>query len=160
MGHEKLISGYRKVVHTIYSPKHYYARVRKIPERELSLLRKKHFHFSTSHLEAGFKSIFHPRDNRKGKNLLLEAFFFWSLFRPAAAFSACDALTIYGFRPKDFQTPHARSSIEGNFILNNLQTPEHGSATKKLVHINGKHSDKQDQLACHAGLSGILLNPP
>ena len=73
MNHETLISGYRKVVHTIYSPKYYYARVKKFL-KEYKPMQAKTFHFRFSHLGSGFQIHFPPGDNRKGENLLLEAF--------------------------------------------------------------------------------------
>lgn len=95
MNHETLISGYRKVVHTIYSPKHYYARVRKFL-KEYKPKQAKTFHFRFSHLEAGFKSIF-----RLGiigrERIYYWKLFFWSLFRQPRLFPLAITLTIYGF---------------------------------------------------------------
>ena len=95
MSHEKLISGYRKVVHTIYSPKHYYARVKKFL-KEYKPMQAKTFHFRFSHLEAGFKSIF-----RLGiigrERIYYWKLFFWSLFRRPRLFPLAITLTIYGF---------------------------------------------------------------
>lgn len=95
MNHETLISGYRKVVHTIYSPKHYYARVRKFL-KEYKPKQAKTFHFRFSHLEAGFKSIF-----RLGiigrERIYYWKLFFWSLFRRPRLFPLAITLTIYGF---------------------------------------------------------------
>ena len=73
MNHETLISGYRKVVHTIYSPKYYYARVKKFL-KEYKPMQAKTFHFRFSHLEAGFKSIF--RLGIIGR----ERIYYWKLF--------------------------------------------------------------------------------
>lgn len=95
MNHETLISGYRKVVHTIYSPKHYYARVKKFL-KEYKPMQAKTFHFRFSHLEAGFKSIF-----RLGiigrERIYYWKLFFWSLFRRPRLFPLAITLTIYGF---------------------------------------------------------------
>lgn len=95
MNHETLISGYRKVVHTIYSPKHYYVRVKKFL-KEYKPMQAKTFHFRFSHLEAGFKSIF-----RLGiigrERIYYWKLFFWSLFRRPRLFPLAITLTIYGF---------------------------------------------------------------
>ncbi|MDP3260554.1 MAG: DUF4070 domain-containing protein, partial [Thermodesulfovibrionales bacterium] len=95
MSHETLISGYRKVVHTIYSPKHYYARVKKFL-KEYKPTQAKTFHFRFSHLEAGFKSIF-----RLGiigrERIYYWKLFFWSLFRRPRLFPLAITLAIYGF---------------------------------------------------------------
>lgn len=95
MNHETLISGYRKVVHTIYSPKHYYARVKKFL-KEYKPMQAKTFHFRFSHLEAGFKSIF-----RLGiigrERIYYWKLFFWSLFRRPRLFPLAITLAIYGF---------------------------------------------------------------
>lgn len=95
MNYETLISGYRKVVHTIYSPKHYYARVKKFL-KEYKPMQAKTFLFRFSHLEAGFKSIF-----RLGiigrERVYYWKLFFWSLFRRPRLFPLAITLTIYGF---------------------------------------------------------------
>ena len=95
MSREKLISGYKKVVHTIYSPKHYYARVKKFL-KEYKPKQGKTFHFRLSHLKAGFKSIF-----RLGiigrERFYYWRLFFWSLFRRPRLFPLAITLTIYGF---------------------------------------------------------------
>ncbi|NCO82823.1 MAG: B12-binding domain-containing radical SAM protein [Nitrospirae bacterium CG_4_10_14_3_um_filter_44_29] len=95
MNHEALISGYRKVVHTIYSPKHYYARVKKFL-KEYKPTQAKTFHFKFSRLEAGFKSIF-----RLGiigrERIYYWKLFFWSLFHRPRLFPLAITLAIYGF---------------------------------------------------------------
>jgi radical SAM superfamily enzyme YgiQ (UPF0313 family) len=56
MDYDLLISGYKKVLSTLYSPKHYYARVRTFL-REYSLPQKKLFHFRVNYIGAFIKSI-------------------------------------------------------------------------------------------------------
>ena len=95
MSHETLISGYKKVVHTIYSPKHYYARVKKFL-KEYKPVKVKTFHFRLSHLKAGFKSVF--RLGIIGRERFhYWKLFFWSLFRRPRLFPLAITLTIYGF---------------------------------------------------------------
>lgn len=95
MSHEKLISGYRKVVHTIYSPKHYYARVKKFL-KDYKPMQKKIFRLRLSHLKAGLKSVF--RLGIVGRERFYYwRLFFWSLFHRPRLFPLAITFTIYGF---------------------------------------------------------------
>lgn len=95
MNLETLINGYRKIIDTIYSPKHYYQRVitfLKEYKPMKSGVPKLHF----NDLMAFFKSIF--RLGIIGK----ERFYywklvFWSLFKRPRLFPVAITLSIYGF---------------------------------------------------------------
>ncbi|MBI4689810.1 MAG: B12-binding domain-containing radical SAM protein [Nitrospirae bacterium] len=95
MNHETLINGYRKIVNTIYSPKHYYARVKQFLE-DYKPVQKRLFRPRFSHLNAGLKSIF-----RLGiigrERVYYWRLFFWSLFCRPRLFPLAITLSIYGF---------------------------------------------------------------
>jgi len=95
MSHESLINGYRKILQTIYSPKHYYARVKQFL-KEYKPTQARVFRPRFSHLKAGFKSIF-----RLGiigrERVYYWKLFFWSLFHRPRLFPLAITFTIYGF---------------------------------------------------------------
>jgi radical SAM superfamily enzyme YgiQ (UPF0313 family) len=89
-----LLAGYKDLLHSIYSPRAYYARVR-------SFLKdfnppKKVFHFNGGYLRALFLSML-----RLGvigrERLYYWQLFFWSLFRHPRLFSLAILFSIYGF---------------------------------------------------------------
>ncbi|HEX9136639.1 MAG TPA: DUF4070 domain-containing protein, partial [Nitrospirota bacterium] len=94
MNTEDLVSGYRSVLKTIYSPKHYYARVKKFLKvyRPASLHRAR---LSYSHIRAGFVSIFRlgivGRERFQYWKLLS-----WSLFNRPRLLPQAITLSIYG----------------------------------------------------------------
>jgi radical SAM superfamily enzyme YgiQ (UPF0313 family) len=102
MNYESLINGYRKILKTIYSPKHYYKRVGRFL-KEYKPLQKKVFHFQCSHLGALFKSILLLGVIGK-ERIHYWKLFFWSLFRRPKLFPLAITFTIYGF--------HFRKTIE------------------------------------------------
>ncbi len=85
MNAEILIEGYKNILNTIYSPKHYYARV-KIFLKDFDPKKKKIFHVNFSYIKALVKSVF--RLGIVGKEaLLLEAFFLVSVYKAEAIFT-------------------------------------------------------------------------
>lgn len=95
MNHETLIDGYKRILNTIYSPKHYYERVKTFlreykPHRETaSRLR---FH----HIRAFFKSIWFLGIREKGRK------YYWKLFlstllKQPRKFAISISLSIYGY---------------------------------------------------------------
>ncbi|HEX9949017.1 MAG TPA: DUF4070 domain-containing protein [Thermodesulfobacteriota bacterium] len=56
MGYETLVDGYRKIMKTIYAPKHYYKRIRTFL-REFRPLHKRRVYFSAPHIKAFLKSL-------------------------------------------------------------------------------------------------------
>jgi len=95
MNVESLIKGYRKILDTIYSPTHYYRRVRRFL-REYKPLQKRVFHFSPSAFGALFKSVVIL--GMLGKERVhYWKLFFWSLLRRPRLFPLAITLAIYGF---------------------------------------------------------------
>ncbi len=95
MNYEKLISGYKKILNTIYSSKCYYERVKRFLE-EYKPLKKKGFRFHFSNLGAFFKSIFFLGIKDKGR-VYYWKLFFWSFFRRPRLFHMAITFSIYGF---------------------------------------------------------------
>ena len=95
MNYEKLISGYKKIVQTIYCPEHYYERVR-LFLKQYKPLRKKKCRFHLSYIATFLKSIFFLGIIGKGKRwfwkLLLGTLFRHPRFLPLAL-----TFAIYGF---------------------------------------------------------------
>lgn len=95
MNREALMSGYQKVINSLYSPREYYSRVKKFL-KEYNPKQARVFHLRPSHLKAFVKSL-----------VLLGVFgkervqywklFFWSLFRRPRLFPLAITLSIYGF---------------------------------------------------------------
>jgi radical SAM superfamily enzyme YgiQ (UPF0313 family) len=95
MSYGKLISGYKRIVQTIYCPKHYYERVR-LFLKQYKPLRKKKCRFHLSYIGTFLKSIFFLGIIGKGKRwfwkLFLETLFMYPQLLPLAL-----TLAIYGF---------------------------------------------------------------
>lgn len=95
MNHEALIDGYKKILQTIYSPKHYYARVKRFLA-EYTPKQAREFRLRFSHLKAAVKSV--VRLGIIGR----ERFYYWklvlwSLFRRPRVFPLAITFSIYGF---------------------------------------------------------------
>ena len=95
MNYESLIKGYRKILDTIYSPAHYYRRVRRFL-REYKPLQKRVFHFSPSAFGALLKSVVILGMIGK-ERVYYWKLFFWSLLRRPRLFPLAITLAIYGF---------------------------------------------------------------
>ena len=95
MNYESLINGYKKILRTIYSPKHYYERILTL-FKNFEPLQKAKFQFRFYHLGAFLKSIWVLGVRGKGRiyywKLLL-----WSLFRRPDLFPLAVTYSIYGF---------------------------------------------------------------
>lgn len=95
MSYEKLISGYKRIVQTIYCPEHYYERVR-LFLKQYKPLRKKKCRFHLSYIGTFLKSIFFLGIIGKGKRwfwkLFLGTLFMYPQLLPLAL-----TLAIYGF---------------------------------------------------------------
>jgi radical SAM superfamily enzyme YgiQ (UPF0313 family) len=96
MNYETLISGYRNIVHTIYSPKHYYERVktflREYNPPKINKAPQLRFH----HIEGLFKSIWFLGIKEKGRR------YYWrlilsTLFKKPRAFPLSVSLSVFGF---------------------------------------------------------------
>ncbi|MDH5769445.1 MAG: DUF4070 domain-containing protein, partial [Nitrospirota bacterium] len=96
MNVEILMNGYKKILNTIYSPKHYYKRVKTfLKSYKLKPLKRK-IHFNFCDLKAFFKSIWFL--GIKGK----ERFHYWklvswTLVRRPRFFNLAITFAIYGF---------------------------------------------------------------
>ena len=107
MKYEKLISGYRNVIETIYSPKQYYGRVKQFL-KDYRPTQKKVFHVKWSYLSAGLKSVFILGIIAK-ERFYYWRLFFWSLFRRPRLFPRAITFSIYGF--------HFRKVFEQHFHM-------------------------------------------
>jgi radical SAM superfamily enzyme YgiQ (UPF0313 family) len=95
MNQDNLIKGYKKIIETIYSPKHYYGRVKKFMSNFRPLKRNTN-RFKASEILAFFKSVLVL--GIVGK----ERFYYWklliwSLFRRPDLFPMAVQFSIYGF---------------------------------------------------------------
>ncbi len=94
MSHEALLNGYRTILNTIYSPKHYYARVKAFLKEYPAKKRK--IRLPLSHVMAAFKSM--VRLGVIGRERYhYWKLFLWSLFRRPRLFPLAITLSIYGF---------------------------------------------------------------
>lgn len=96
MNSENLINGYKKILHTIYSPKLYYERVIKFLKEYKPKRLKRKIHLEFSYLKAFFKSIWAL--GIVGK----ERFYYWklvswTLVRHPRFFNLAISFSIYGF---------------------------------------------------------------
>lgn len=95
MHYETLVEGYKKILRGLYSPKHYYERVKTFL-REYRPLQKRVFHFRFMHLKAFFKSTVIlgviGKERVQYWRLLL-----WTMLRRPSLFPLSVTLAIYGF---------------------------------------------------------------
>jgi radical SAM superfamily enzyme YgiQ (UPF0313 family) len=95
MNSDTLIKGYQKILHTIYSPKHYYARVKNFL-KEYRPLQTPGFRFRFSYLKPALRSV--VRLGIIGKERFQYwKLFFWSLFRRPRLLPLAITFSIYGF---------------------------------------------------------------
>ena len=96
MNREILINGYKKIVNTIYSPKHYYKRVITFLKEYKPKALKKKIHFKFCYFKAFLKSIWFL--GIKGKERLhYWKLISWTLVRRPRYFHLAISLAIYGF---------------------------------------------------------------
>jgi radical SAM superfamily enzyme YgiQ (UPF0313 family) len=95
MNYEKLREGYKKILHTIYSQKHYYERVKTFLQ-EYRPPDYKTFRISFPEIRALLKSLWVLGIMEKGKRFFWKLFFL-SLFRHPRKFSVSITMAIYGF---------------------------------------------------------------
>jgi radical SAM superfamily enzyme YgiQ (UPF0313 family) len=95
MNYDLLISGYKKILSTLYSPKHYYKRVRTFL-REYVPPQKRTFHFRLTHFAAFFRSVvvlgIIGKERFQYWRLL-----FWTVFKRPRLFPDAVTFAIYGF---------------------------------------------------------------
>jgi radical SAM superfamily enzyme YgiQ (UPF0313 family) len=95
MDYGTLVSGYGRILKSIYSPEPYYKRVREFLS-EYNPLQKKVFHFQFGHLRALFKSMLFLGIIER-ERVYYWKLFFWSLFRRPHLFYLAHTFAIYGF---------------------------------------------------------------
>jgi radical SAM superfamily enzyme YgiQ (UPF0313 family) len=94
MNTETLLNGYKKILNTIYSPKHYYERIKTFLKEYKP--KKKKVHFKFSYFNAFLKSIWFLGIKGKGR-LHYWKLISWTLVRRPRFFSLAITLAIYGF---------------------------------------------------------------
>jgi radical SAM superfamily enzyme YgiQ (UPF0313 family) len=111
MNNETLLNGYRSILETIYSPKHYYARVRNFL-KEYHPSRERTVRLPVSHVMAGFKSAVRlgviGRERYQYWKLLL-----WSLFQKPRLFPLAITFSIYGFHFRKVFAKHIKMQRPG-----------------------------------------------
>jgi radical SAM superfamily enzyme YgiQ (UPF0313 family) len=107
MNAEHLLSGYRKIINTIYTPKHYYARVKNfLKEYHPPKARGGRFRFV--HAKAAVKSV--VRLGIIGRERFQYwKLFFWSLFRRPRLLGLAITLSIYGFHFRKVFARHEKA---------------------------------------------------
>ena len=107
MNPETLINGYRKIIQTIYSPRHYYARVKEFL-KDYKPVQAKLMHVRINHINAAFKSVFFLGILGR-ERFYYWKLFFWSLFTRPRLFPMAITFSIYGF--------HFRKIFENHYRL-------------------------------------------
>jgi radical SAM superfamily enzyme YgiQ (UPF0313 family) len=95
MGEQVLREGYRKVVSTIYTPRHYYLRVRKYMEQFVPSATR-HFVIQFPHIMAFLKSMFLLGILAKGR-VYYWKLVLWTLFNNPRLFPHAVTFAIYGY---------------------------------------------------------------
>jgi radical SAM superfamily enzyme YgiQ (UPF0313 family) len=95
MNMDDLMEGYRKVVQTIYSPKHYYSRVMRFI-REYELLQDTSVNLRAREIKALLRSMLYLGVLEK-ERFHYWKLFLWSLFTRPRLFPLAITLSIYGF---------------------------------------------------------------
>ncbi len=113
MSYEKLIKGYRRIIETIYSPKHYYVRVKRFM-KDYRPKQKKVVQMRYSYWKAGLKSVFILGVLGKERcyywRLVL-----WSLFRRPKLLPLAVTFSIYGFHFRKIFERHFRRMEKENW---------------------------------------------
>jgi radical SAM superfamily enzyme YgiQ (UPF0313 family) len=95
MDYELLISGYKKILSTIYAPRHYYERIRTFL-KEYIPPQKKLFHFRFDHITAIIRSIIFLGIIGK-ERFHYWRLMFWTIFSRPRLLPQAITLSIYGF---------------------------------------------------------------
>ena len=108
MDYDLLITGYKKVLSTLYSPRHYYERVRTFLSEYVAQKEKKMpFRFRPNYLAAFFRSIVVLGIIGK-ERFHYWRLLFWTLFRRPSLFPQAVTLSIYGFHFRKVFEKHLR----------------------------------------------------
>jgi radical SAM superfamily enzyme YgiQ (UPF0313 family) len=107
MNAEHLLTGYRKIINTIYTPKHYYARVKSFL-KEYHPPKSRGGRFRFIHAKAAVKSV--VRLGIIGRERFQYwKLFFWSLFRRPRLLGLAITLSIYGFHFRKVFARHEKA---------------------------------------------------
>jgi len=104
-----LIDGYKKILSTLYSPRHYYARVRTFL-REYIPPQKKMIHFRFNHLAAFFRSVVVLGIIGK-ERFHYWRLLFWTAFKRPRLFPQAVTLAIYGFHFRRIFEKHLHGTV-------------------------------------------------
>jgi len=107
MSYEKLIDGYRKIIETIYSPKHYYMRVKRFL-KDYRPAQENVIQMRYSYWKAGLKAMFILGVFGK-ERFYYWRLVFWSLFRRPRLLPMAVTFSIYGY--------HFRKIFEQHFKM-------------------------------------------
>jgi radical SAM superfamily enzyme YgiQ (UPF0313 family) len=98
MNYDTLVSGYRKILNTIYAPQHYYERLRRFL-KDYRPIKKTAFHFHFRYVGVLVKLMLYLGIIGEERAHFWRLFF-WSLLRRPRLFPLAMTLTIYGFHFK------------------------------------------------------------
>jgi radical SAM superfamily enzyme YgiQ (UPF0313 family) len=106
MGHEALISGYKRILAVIYSPREYYARIGTLLREHHPALHKR-YSIKTTDVEAFLKSIWYLGIREKGRR------YYWrlvtsTLLRRRRLFPLVITLAIYGYHFRKLLGEHTQ----------------------------------------------------
>lgn len=110
MSYEKLLSGYREIIETIYSPKHYYLRVKRFM-KDFRPVQKKVIQMRYSYWKAGLKAMFLLGIIGKERCYYWKLVF-WSLFRRPKLLPMAVTFSIYGYHFRKIFEQHFRMADE------------------------------------------------
>jgi len=110
MNYETLINGYKHILDTIYSPRHYYERVKTFL-KEYKPRRKRKGRIQFHHIRAVVKSMWFLGVREKGRR------YYWKLFistllKKPWAFSLSMTLAVYGYHFRKVVEKYIRTPIE------------------------------------------------
>ncbi|HBH61001.1 MAG TPA: B12-binding domain-containing radical SAM protein, partial [Nitrospiraceae bacterium] len=107
MNYESLMTGYKKIIDSIYSPRNYYARVLQFL-KEYHPEQKKMFHMQWGYVKATVKSVVVLGLLNK-ERFHYWRLFFWSLFGRPRLFPLAITFSIYGFHFRRIFEQHFRT---------------------------------------------------
>ena len=112
MGHETLINGYKHILNTIYSPKHYYERVKTFLREYRPQKRKGAFRLQSYHVRGFIKSMWFLGIREEGRKYYWKLFLSTLLRRPRS-FPISISLAVYGYHFRKIVEGYINTPIEG-----------------------------------------------
>ncbi len=112
MSHETLINGYKNILHTIYSPKQYYERIKTLLKEYRPQRRRRRPQLQFYHINGLIKSIWFLGIREKGRR------YYWKLFvstllKHPRSFSFSITLAIYGFHFRKVVEKYINAPVKG-----------------------------------------------